>query len=273
MPDDQQLYMDISHHPLAEAAIDDLEDYPFPKANDPTRFTGVREKALELRKETPYAISTGIGGVVYEICWYMRGMERWFMDMIENPAFCETLLDKTLGFWMDYYSSFLAEIGDLIDVVMIGDDIGGQSGPLFSPEFYRKIVKPRQKKLVRHIKSLSPARVWYHTCGSVLDYIPDLLDNGIDILNPIQISARNMDPRELKARYGDRLTFWGGGIDTQHIFPFAKPSDVREQVRRNLEIFKPDGGYVFNNVHNVQVGVPVENITALFDAAYEFGFY
>jgi len=273
MPDDQQLYMDISHHPLAEAKIEDIEDYPFPKGNDPTRFTGVREKASQLRRETPYAISTGIGGVVYEICWYMRGMERWFMDMIENPTFCETLLDKTLGFWMDYYSIFLAEIGDLIDVVMIGDDIGGQSGPLFSPEFYRKIVKPRQKKLVRHIKSLSPARVWYHTCGSVIDYIPDLLDNGIDILNPIQISAKNMDPRELKARYGDRLTFWGGGIDTQHILPFAKPSDVREHVRRNLEILKPGGGYVFNNVHNIQVGVPAENITALFDAAYEFGFY
>ena len=273
MPDDQQLYMDISHHPLAEAKIEDIKDYPFPKGNDPTRFTGVREKALELRRETPYAISTGIGGVVYEICWYMRGLERWFMDMIENPAFCESLLDKTLGFWMDYYSIFLAEIGDLIDVVMIGDDIGGQSGPLFSPELYRKIVKPRQKKLVRHIKSLSPAKVWYHTCGSVVDYITDLLDNGIDILNPIQISARNMDPRELKARYGDRLTFWGGGIDTQHIFPFAKPNEIREHVRRNLEILKTGGGYVFNNVHNIQVGVPAENITALFDAAYEFGFY
>ena len=273
MPDDQQLYMDISHHPLAEAAIEDLEDFPFPKGSDPTRFTGVREKARQLRKESPYAISTGIGGVVYEICWYMRGLERWFMDMIENPAFCEALLDKTLGFWMDYYRGFLAEIGDLIDVVMIGDDIGGQSGPLFSPEFYRKIVKPRQKKLVNHIKSLSSAKVWYHTCGSVIDYIPDLLDNGIDILNPIQISAKNMDPRELKARFGDRLTFWGGGIDTQHILPFDKPNDIREHVRRNLEILKPGGGYVFNNVHNIQADVPAENIIALFDAAYEFGFY
>jgi uroporphyrinogen decarboxylase len=273
MPDDQQLYMDISHHPLAEATIEDLEDFPFPKGNDPTRFTGIREKARQLRRESPYAISTGIGGVVYEICWYMRGLERWFMDMIENPAFCEALLDKTLAFWMDYYRGFLAEIGDLIDVVMIGDDIGGQSGPLFSPEFYRKIVKPRQKKLVNHIKSLSPAKVWYHTCGSVIDYIPDLLDNGIDILNPIQISARNMDPRELKAKFGDRLTFWGGGIDTQHILPFDKPSDIREHVRRNLEILKPGGGYVFNNVHNIQADVPAENIIALFDAAYEFGFY
>ena len=273
MPDAQQLYMDISHHPLADADIRDLADYPFPSGGDPTRFTGVREKALELRRETPYAISTGIGGVVYEICWYMRGLERWFTDMMDNPVFCEALLDRMLAFWIDYYTGFMAEIGDLVDVVMIGDDVGGQSGPLFSPEFYRKVVKPRQKKLVRHIKSLTEAKIWYHTCGSVAEYIPDLLDNGIDILNPVQTSAKGMDPVELKANYGDKLTFWGGAIDTQHVLPFATPSEVREHVRGNLEIFKPDGGYVFNNVHNIQAGVPAENIVALFDAALEFGFY
>jgi len=272
MPDDQRLYMDISHHPLAEATTKDLDDYPFPCGGDPTRFAGVREKALEMR-QGPYAISTGIGGVVYEICWYMRGLERWFTDMIDNPAFCEALLDRTLAFWLDYYTGFMGEVGDLVDVVMIGDDIGGQSGPLFSPQFYRKIVKPRQKKLVRHIKSLTDAKIWYHTCGSVMEYIPDLLDNGIDILNPVQTSCEGMDPEELKSKYGDKLSFWGGGIDTQHVLPFASPVEIREHVRRNLEIFKPGGGYVFNNVHNIQAGVPAENAAALFDAAYEFGFY
>ncbi len=273
MPDDQQLYMDISHHPLAEATVEDLADYPFPKGDDPTRFTGVREKAQELRKETPYAISTGIGGVVYEICWYVRGLERWFTDMIENPDFCEALLDRTSRFWTDYYTAFMAQVGDLIDIVMIGDDIGGQLGPLFSPQFYRSIVKPRQKKLVQHIKSLTSARVWYHTCGSVMQLIPDLIDNGIDILNPVQISAANMDPKALKDKYGDRLVFWGGAIDTQHVLPFAKPNEIKEHVRRNLEIFKPGGGYVFNSVHNIQAGVPPENIVAMFDAAYEYGSY
>jgi len=273
MPDDQQLYMDISHHPLADAETRDLADYPFPVGGDPTRFTGVREKALKLRSETPYAISTGIGGVVYEICWYMRGLERWFIDMMDNPAFCEALLEKTLAFWIDYYTGFMAEIGDLVDVVMIGDDVGGQSGPLFSPEFYRKIVKPRQKKLVQHVKSLTKAKIWYHTCGSVTEYIGDLLDNGIDILNPVQTSAKGMDPADLKARYGDRLTFWGGAIDTQHVLPFASPSEIREHVRGNIDALKPGGGYVFNNVHNIQAGVPPQNIVALFDAALEFGSY
>ena len=273
MPDDQQLYMDISHHPLADATVKDLADYPFPDGGDPTRFTGVREKALELRNETPYAISTGIGGIVYEICWYMRGLERWFMDMVENPGFCQALLDKTLEFWLDYFDGFLAEVGDLVDIVMIGDDLAGQNGPLFSPDFYRKVVKPRQKRLVRHIKSLTNAKIWYHTCGACYKYIPELIDNGIDILNPVQIGLVDMDPRKLKEKFGKRLVFWGGAIDAQHVLPFAKPEEIRNGVRSNLEIFKTGGGYVFNNVHNIQVGVPPENIVALFDSAYEFGFY
>ena len=273
MPDDQGLYMDISHHPLASATIADIEDYPFPNGSEPSRFASVREEALKLRNETPYAISTGIGGVVYEYCWYMRGLEQWFIDMIENPAFCEALLDRTLKFWMDYYSGFMARVGDIIDVVMIGDDLAGQSGPLFSPDFYRQIVKPKQKKLVRHIKSLTKAKIWYHTCGSCFEYIPDLIDNGIDILNPVQIGLVNMEPEKLKQMYGEQIVFWGGGIDAQHVLPFAKPAEITAHVRKNLEIFKPKGGYVFNNVHNIQVGVPAENIVALFDAAYDFGFY
>jgi uroporphyrinogen decarboxylase len=203
----------------------------------------------------------------------MRGLERWFTDMLVNPAFCEALLDQILKFWLDYYTGFMKEIGDLIDVVMIGDDLAGQTGPLFSPDFYRKTVKPRQKKLVQHIKSLTDAKIWYHTCGSVLEFIPYLLDNGIHILNPIQITATDMDPRYLKKTYGKNLVLWGGGIDSQHILSFATPEKVREDVRANLEIFKPGGGYVFNNVHNIQAGVPPENIVALFEAGHEYGFY
>ncbi len=273
MPDDQRLYMDISHHPLANASIEDIEAYPFPKGDDPTRFTGLREEALRLRNETDYAVSTGIGGVVYEICWYMRGLEQWLIDTIENPAFCEALLDKTLEFWLGYYDCFLSEIGDLVDVVMIGDDLAGQTGPLFSRDFYRKVVKPRQKELVRHIKSRTGAKVWYHTCGSAVQLIPDLIDNGIDILNPVQISAAEMDPGELKSRFGDRLSFWGGGIDTQHVLPFGSPEEVARDTANNVKALKPNGGYVFNSVHNIQCGVPAGNVAAMFDAAREASFY
>jgi uroporphyrinogen decarboxylase len=241
--------------------------------NDPTRFTGVRQKALQMRKDTPYAISTGIFGVVYEYCWYMRGLERWFMDMVENPEFCETLMDKTLKYWIDFSTGFMEAVGDIVDVVMIGDDLAGQYGPMFSPEFYRSVVKPRQKKLVQHLKSLTKAKIWYHTCGGCRVYIPDLLDNGIDILNPVQVSARDMDPHRLKTEFGSKLVFWGGGIDAQHILPFASADEVRKQVKDHLKIFKPGGGYVFNNVHNIQYKVPPENIVAMYEAAYEYGFY
>ena len=273
MPDSSPLYMDITHHPLAGATLADLADYPWPRGGDPSRFAGLRDRALELRRETPYAVASGICGVVYETCWYLRGLERWFMDMIEQPEFCEALLDRILQFWLDWSEGFLGEVGDLVDVIMVGDDLAGQTGPLFRPAFYRQIVKPRQKRLVQYIKSRTSARVWYHTCGACRQYIPDLLDNGVDALNPVQISAADMEPAELKSEFGDRLTFWGGAIDAQHVLPHADPETVRQHVRRHLEIFKPGGGYVFNNVHNIQSGVPPENIEALYEAAYEFGFF
>ena len=272
MPDDQQLYMDISHHPLADATIEDIRGYPFPRGDDPSRFEGLRDRALALRNETPYAVVGGISGVVYEICWYMRGLEAWFVDMLTQPEFCEALLDRTLQFWLDWFRLFLDEVGDVVDVIMIGDDLAGQEGPLFRPRFYRDVVKPRQKRLVRYIRSRTKAKIWYHTCGACVEYIPDLLDNGIDILNPVQISAAHMDPADLKTRFGKKLVFWGGGIDAQHVLPKASPEEIRRHVRRNLAIWKPGGGYIFNNVHNIQAGVPPENIIALYDAAYEFGF-
>jgi uroporphyrinogen decarboxylase len=273
MPDDSPLYMDITHHPLAEATIDDLAAYPWPRGDDPGRFAGLRDRALRLRQETPYAVVSGISGVVYEICWYMRGLERWFMDTLERPEFCEALLDQTLQFWLDWFRAFLDEVGDVVDVIMIGDDLAGQGGPLFRPDFYRRIVKPRHKQLVQFITSRTSAKIWYHTCGACRQFIPELLDNGIDALNPVQISAAEMDPAQLKADFGERLVFWGGAIDAQHVLPQADPDTVREHVRKNLEAFKPGGGYVMNNVHNIQAGVPPENVLAMYDAAHEYGFY
>ena len=273
MPDDQMLYMDVSHHPLANAIRKDLDIYPFPNGSDPGRFTGVREKALALRQNTSYALSSGICGVSYEICWYMRGMEQWFMDMKEDQLFCEALIDHTSQYWVDWMTTFLKETGDLLDVVMIGDDLTGQEGPLFSPQFYRDVVRPRQQRIVDVIKKNSPCKIWYHTCGDCSVYIPDFIDMGIDILNPVQINTVGMEPGQLKKKYGKNLVFWGGGIDSQHVLPFASPAEIRNAVEKNLDLLKPGGGYIFNNVHNIQPGVPPENIVALYNAAYEFGFY
>ncbi len=273
MPEDQRLYMDITHHPLAGARVEDIDSYPFPNGGDPSRFAGLRERALRMRRETPYALSSGICGVTYEVCWYMRGLEQWFADMAENPRFCEALLDRTCRFWVEWLKGFLTEVGDLLDIVMIGDDLAGQQGPMFSPACYRSVVKPRHKRVIETIRSLTGAKIWYHTCGGCAPLVPDLLDNGIDILNPVQIGARDMDPVTLKRRFGRELTFWGGGIDAQHTLPFATPERVREEVAANVRAFMPGGGYVFCNSHNLQAGVPPENIVAMYDAAYEAGFY
>ncbi|MCU0785292.1 MAG: hypothetical protein MUF81_14815, partial [Verrucomicrobia bacterium] len=203
----------------------------------------------------------------------MRGLEQWFCDLMTEPEFCEALLDQTLKFWLDWFRVFLDEVADVVDVIMIGDDIAGQSGPLFSPKLYRSIVKPRHKQLVQYIRSRTPAKVWYHTCGACLEYIPDLLDNGIHILNPVQTSAKNMDPVTLKQQFGRQVVFWGGGCDSQHILPRGTPAQVSENVRQNIAAFKPGGGYVFNNIHNIQGEVSAEKVLAMYDTAYECGFY
>jgi uroporphyrinogen decarboxylase len=273
MPDDYPLYMDITLHPLAKATLADLQDYPWPKGDDPSRFAGLRERALNLRKDTPYAVVSGISGVVYEICWYLRGLEQWLCDLITEPSFCEAMLDQTLKFWMDWFRLFLDEVGDVVDVIMIGDDLAGQNGPLFHPAIYRRLVKPRHKKLVQYIRSRTQAKIWYHTCGACLDLIPELIDNGIHILNPVQLSARNMDPTVLKQRFGQQLVFWGGGCDSQRVLSRETAEQVAEHVRQNVMTFKAGSGYIFNNVHNIQGDVPPENIIAMYDAAYEHGFY
>lgn len=273
MPDDQPLYMDITLNPLADATIRDVHDYAWPRGDDPSRFAGLRERALQIRKDTPHAVVSGISGVIYEYGWYLRGLEQWFCDLLTDPEFCGALLDQMLKFWMDWFRLFLDEVGDVVDVIMIGDDLAGQDGPLFNPEIYRRLVKPRHKRLVRYIRSRTRAKIWYHTCGSCLAHIPDLIDNGIHILNPVQTGARHMDPVELKRRFGRDLVFWGGGCDSQHILPRGTPFEVAESVRHSLAAFMPGGGYVFDSIHNIQGDVPPENIVAMFDAAYDYGFY
>lgn len=273
MPDDQPLYMDITLNPLADATIKDVRDYAWPKGDDPGRFAGLRDRALRIRNDTPYAVVSGISGVIYEFGWYLRGFERWFCELLTDPEFCEAVLDQMLKYWLDWFRLFLDEVGDIVDVIMIGDDLAGQDGPLFHPEIYRRLVKPRHKRLVRYIRSRTRAKIWYHTCGSCLAHIPDLIDNGIHILNPVQLGARQMDPAELKRRFGRDLVFWGGGCDAQHVLPRGAPGDIVDNVRRNLAAFMPGGGYVFTGIHNIQGDVPPENIVALFDTAYEHGFY
>ena len=191
-------YMNISCHPLADASISDIENYSFSDSNNENQFAGIREKALRISKNGSLALATGIGGSILETCTNLCGLEKWYIDTIENPAFCETLIDKLLEYWLGYYAQFLGQIGDLIDIVMIGDDLAGQNGPLISLDFYRKFLKTRHKKLIEKIKSLTEAKICYHTCGSCFDFVPDLIDIGVDVLNPVQTGLPNMEPQKIK---------------------------------------------------------------------------
>ena len=181
-------------------------------------------------------------------------------------------MDRVLEIFMERTRSIMSEIGDLIDVVYVADDLGAQNGPLFSPQMYRQLLKPRQKKLFETIKRGNEVKILYHTCGSVIEFIDDLVEVGVDILNPVQTSAAGMDPKVLKERFGHKVCFWGG-IDTQSILPFGTPDQVREEVKRCMDVLAPGGGFVVAAIHNIRPEVPPENIVAMIEAVHEFGQY
>jgi len=167
----------------------------------------------------------------------------------------------------------LAALGDSIDAVMVNDDLGTQAGPMLSPDLYRKMIKPHQRRLFAHIKPRTRAALVLHSCGSVRYAIPDLIEIGVDALNPVQVSAAGMDSAELKREFGRDITFWGGGCDTQRVLSRGSPAEVRDEVRRRIGDLAPGGGFVFCQVHNIQPEVPPANVVAMLEAAREFGGY
>jgi len=263
------LYCDIIESPLAEVPYEELDNYPWPQGRNEEALKGIRQYALKIRRETPYALVSGISGVIFEVCWYMRGFRQFYIDMIEQPRYVEKLLEHTYEYWTEFLAGFLGEVGDLLDVICIGDDLAMQRGPIFPPEIYRRLVKPFHRRLCTFIREKTEAKIHYHSCGAISEFIPDLIEIGVDIINPVQISARGMQPQELKKRFGDRIVFWGGGVDSQHTLPRGKPEDVRREVAFNMASFKPGGGYVFACVHNIQADVPLENLLAFWESAWE----
>jgi uroporphyrinogen decarboxylase len=195
------------------------------------------------------------------------------MDMALNPKLAQALAQKLADHYISEQPRYLDAVGGHIQIIEMGDDLGTQRGPQMAPDMYRKIIKPFQRQVYEYAKTHSHLYLFLHSCGSVYRLIPDLIEIGVDILNPVQISAAEMDPARLKRQFGRDLVFWGGGIDTQHVLPHATPEQVREHVRRALEIWAPGGGYVFCQVHNIQADVPSENVVAMFEAALEYGRY
>jgi uroporphyrinogen decarboxylase len=267
-------YWDMVDYPIKESTIDAIKRYQWPDPDDPGRFAGVRERAKALYDTTEYALVLDMLGLgVFEQTWALRGFENFLLDLAMNPDFAEALLQRMADYYIALYGHILDEIGDYVQVVMTSDDLGVQTGPMISLETYQSLIKPAEKRVWQFIKSRTNAYVFFHSCGSVRRFIPDLIEAGIDILNPIQVSAEGMDPKELKSEFGNDLTFWGGGCDTQKVLPFGTPDDVEREVRRRISELAPGGGFVFNQIHNIQPQVPPENIVRMLETALRYGAY
>lgn len=268
-------YFDWQAFPLAEPTLEALQKMAWPNPADPGRYRGLRKRVQALRAGTDRALfgMAPCGHDLFNQLFRVRGMENGLMDLVAEPEFAEAFLDRLCDTICTAQTLFLSQVGDLIDVQFAADDLAGQAGPLVAPALWRRLIKPRQARIIQTIKAHTRAKVLYHSCGAVDAFIPDLIEIGVDILNPVQVSATGMDTATLKQKYGSKLSFWGGGCDTQAVLNSGTPEQVRQEVRRRLADLAPGGGFVFNPVHNIQPLVPPQNVAAMFDTALEFGRY
>ncbi|MEN6451616.1 MAG: uroporphyrinogen decarboxylase family protein [Thermoguttaceae bacterium] len=242
---------------------------PGPLAAGPDGLRRLADGARKLRQRTDRAIIGLFGGNLLEIGQYLYRNDNFFMLLAGNPSRAHAFLDRLLALHLANLERFLGAVGDSIDIIMFGDDLGMQKGPQMSPAMYREFFKPRHAKMWRRAKELANVKVQLHCCGGVRPLLNDLIEAGLDAINPVQISCAGMEPRALKHDFGDRLTFWGGGCDTRHTLSHATPKEIHDHVRGQISVLAPGGGFVFQQVHNVLADVPPENIIAMLDAANE----
>jgi uroporphyrinogen decarboxylase len=262
-------------HPMAEAnSLEEIEQYAWPDMLDPTRVKHVSARAEQLAQENRYAIlATPWLLFPFERAFAMQGMDRFLGNMIRFPDFAQTLLKRIAELCKDLMDVFLGELGENVDIIKIGDDLGMQTGLLISPDMYRQMLKPIHADFISFIKARTKAKVFFHTDGDIFDLIEDLVEIGVDILNPIQTSAGRMaDLSALKKRYGKEIVFCGA-IDTHRVLPHGTPDEVRQEVQRVIRHLGPGGGYMVAAVHTIMDDVPAENILAMTDAIEEFGKY
>jgi uroporphyrinogen decarboxylase len=272
MPKQGGFFYDMVRHPLAEASsIGDLRSYRWPDPLDPGRFAGLGERARALRRAGKAVVLAPHCVGPTEMHAFLRGWYQYYLDFALNPGLVEYLLDQIVELKLGYWEQALREVGDDVDVVMEADDFAGQQRMLISPDTFRTMLKPRYVKLFGFIREHTAAKLFLHSCGAMRPVIGDLIDCGVEILNPVQKSAAGMDLGELKQEFGRDLVFWGGGVDTQRVFATGTPDQVREDVRQNIEALAPGGGFVFATIHNTQANVPPENFMAMWQALRTLG--
>ena len=274
MPDGT-LYFEQTHYPFldgdddTEAVCSALEECMWTAVAGPPGPVDnktLREGAKSLRSKTSRAIIGLFGGNLFEIGSFLYRNDKFMMILAAEPKRAHRFLDKLVEIHLANLENFLAAVGAYIDIILFGDDLGMQTGPQFSPAMYREFFKPRHKLLWNRAKELANVKVMLHCCGGVRELLGDLIEAGIDAINPVQINCAGMDAAELKAEFGRDLTFWGGGCDTGNMLPNGAPEEIAEHVKEQIRILKGGGGFVFQQVHNILANVPPENISAMFDA-------
>jgi len=243
---------------------------PWDHARDAGFWDTLRQRALALRQSSDRAIVIAAGCNLFEWGAFLRRMDNFLMDLYTAPAEVERLLDALMDQHLAALEKICESVGDIVDIIRFGDDLGMDSGPFIAPEVYRRLFKPRHKQLCEYVKKHSRMHTFLHSCGSIYKLMPDLIEAGYDIINPVQTNCADMEPERLKCEFGRDITFWGGGCDTRRILNLGTPAEVRAHVLERLDIFAPGGGFVFSTVHNILPEVPPENVVAVFDAIKEF---
>jgi uroporphyrinogen decarboxylase len=258
-----------AHFPLAEISTDDpeeLERYPLPRiSREELEYLGGR--ARYLHENTNKALFGWFNGSIFETGQYLSGFDTFFMRLAGEAQFSRRLLERLTEVVIADLKLYLAAVGEYIQVIGFGDDLGFQNGPQIDPRLFRSLVKPLLKEIYGTAHALCPAKVFLHSCGSVYEFIEDFIEIGVDILNPVQTSAAHMDVEILKQRFGEQIVFWGGGADVQNVLPRGTPEDVRRDVRHRIEVMQPGGGFVFAPIHNLQADIPPQNIVAMYEEA------
>ena len=273
-PKPNGLYFSVHHVPLGQPdlTVQDIETHKWPNMNDPQRIAGLWELAERYRADGYAVVLKDPFAGLFEMSQRIVGMESILMIMAGTREVAGALFEKLLQLNLDFWEMALPRLADVVDVITTADDYGTQTSQLISPRMFRQQIKPHLKVLFDRVTQLAPgAKRFFHSCGNVRPLVPDFIEIGVDILNPVHIRAEGMDPAELKREFGKDLVFWGGGVDTQGVLPNGTPEEVKDDVRRNIEALAPGGGYVFNTVHNVQADVPPENLVAMWEAWQEFG--
>ena len=278
-------FFDQTYFPYVDGYPDDYQDLskempkihwaglvhsPWDHAGEPDFWQQLRARAIALRNSSGRALMIVAGCNLFEWGTFLRRIDNFLMDLILKPAEVERLLDALMEVHLATLEKVCQAVGDVVDILRFGDDLGMDTGPFMSPTIYRRLFKPRHAILCSYVKTHSQMHTFLHSCGSIYKLLPDLIEAGYDIINPVQINSRDMEPERLKTEFGQDITFWGGGCDTRHVLNRAGPAEVKDHVKRLLDIWTPGGGFVFNTVHNMLPDVPPENIVAMFEAVAEF---